>query len=402
MKLGAKTQQFNVRKSLRARDFVGAHVLSAQLLEPGTPRRKRHHASRWVVGIILGIALVGAIVTLGREFLRRSFYENPHYALDEISFQGDLPLPRSRLLEIASIRPGSNIFTLDLRGAYERLRALPEIESVELIRRVPNKLTITVQTRHAVAWIAPGAADDSSLAADSHLIDAGGFVFPETERRPEHNTLPVIYAAPGTDIAPGSIIKSREVLAALELITMLSGTRIGARFQIVSVDLSRPYCMTVRDRNRAMFLMDFENLADQIAMLETLLTYCDEHQKDIREANLMVKKNLPVVFADTPLNRDATVYEPVTLPPEPTPPAPDEADRVTPNKTQPRSDELAARTRRSDSGTRTTVKSRTRSTSTPRRAVSPARSDPTRPTGRGAYNVPLTPWVDAAKKPVRP
>ncbi len=428
MKPSAKTQPLNVRKSSRARDFIGAHVLSAQLLEPGVPRRKRHHASRWVVGIILGITVVGAAIGIGREFLRRSFYENPHYALAEISIQGDLPLPRSQLLQIADIKPGTNIFKLDLRGAYERLKALPEIESVELIRRVPNKLTITVQTRHAVAWIAPGAADDSSLAAASHLVDASGFVFPETERRPEHHTLPVIYAVPGTDIIPGSTIKSREALAALELITMLAGTRVGSRFQIVSIDLSRPYCMTVRDRSRALFLMDFENLTDQIATLETLLAYCDEHQKDIRQANLMVRKNLPVVFADTPPDSDPTIYEPVALPPEPTPPARIETEDVTQPQKQPRSEGLTTRKRNVETTKQAVTTSRSRPSPTARRLEARPRSVPANarkqmaaPTNRGriadagratstrannsaargAYNVPLTPWTGATKKPVR-
>src|SRR6185436_19395769 len=104
-----KTRPRNQRMS-NMRQRRQQHLLDVKVRS----RTATQHRNRRVLVGISKIALaIGVIVTiyLGvRESARRFFFENPDYQLSAIEVQTDGTLQRDRVLEVAELREGENIF----------------------------------------------------------------------------------------------------------------------------------------------------------------------------------------------------------------------------------------------------------------------------------------------------
>ncbi len=375
-----------------------ARALDVNVSEDLCPRRRRRKVGRWVVALILAVVGLGVLAAMGSSLVRRWFLENPDYTVAEVDVAGDGTISRSAILDTAGIRPGINIFALDLKGAHERLMALPRIRHAEILRRLPNRVTIEVETRSPVARIAPaGGDDDHSLVSEFFLADAAGVLFPETGFRQENAYLPIIYGVPDEGLASGRRLESREAVAAIQLVSMLAQTRLGARFQIFSIDLSPVYGMRVRDRHRGIYLLGFEELEGQLERLGVLLDYCDETGREPAHVNLMAQRNVPVMFA---LPGVAPVESGDSRADDSGGTAPGDADLQ--DAATPGTDARDASTDETRSVPRVSAPEsrspRPATTPPPQREATPRR-EPSNTRARGPYNAPLKPFLQTTRSP---
>src|SRR5437762_5280905 len=88
--------------------------------------------------IALVLALIAGIYVGGRFAAKRFFLDNPEYKLSAIEVQTDGTLQREQILTVADLREGENIFRVNLARVHDRLQDLPQVDEVEVLRKLPG------------------------------------------------------------------------------------------------------------------------------------------------------------------------------------------------------------------------------------------------------------------------
>ena len=265
-------------------------------------RRASHHRNRRILVILSKVALVLALcagIYYGvRTGLSRFFFDNPEYRLSTIEVQTDGTLQRDQVLKFARLREGLNIFSVNLAQIHDRLQQLPQVDDVQVERKMPNEIDIHITERKPIAWITSERAVANPFASDAaFLIDARGILMKEKKLLPEYLALPLIVGCSSEALVPGKVVDSFEAKAALELLRLTTTSFMQTRFQIREVDVSKGYCLLVTDKNHAQVMFGFDHLDAQMQRLEQFLVYSDDSHREIATVNLLVARNIPVTFA---------------------------------------------------------------------------------------------------------
>ncbi len=276
------------------------HVLDVSVRSGHFGRQRQ----RWIIGWLTKFLIVAALGTglyFGvRKTVSWVILKNPDYNVAELDVQTDGILESEQVLQTADLHRGSNIFLVNLNRAKTRIESIPEVESVQVSRQLPNRISVQISERKPVAWLstARGAATREEIVAskDSFLIDANGVLLLPHKLSPEDRYLPIIRHYTGATLTEGAQIDTEEVKAALDLLRAHQDSLVAARFQIQEIDLAKHYGLQVTDRNGTQVLFPLEEMDRQLKRLDTYLQYTDQHGQRIQTINLLVQKNVPVTY----------------------------------------------------------------------------------------------------------
>jgi len=272
------------------------YVLEVTTRSSSARRRRRLRVLTWCVRLVaLAVLGVGAYVGV-REGLDRFFFSNPDYTLRTINLELDGILGREEALETTGLREGLNIFEVDLAALDASLRRISMVRQVAIERTLPDTLSIRLESRDPVAWVAaPGESGDPSASADSLLVDVGGSLMRPRTIHPEFLHLPAIYGVSGETVVEGSRSDHdglRHALALLDAVTKFPESLLRIR----SIDASRDYRLDVVNDAHARIIFDLDDYPGQLARLQKLLLHCAETGRQLESVNLMVRRNTPVKF----------------------------------------------------------------------------------------------------------
>jgi cell division septal protein FtsQ len=290
------------------------HLLDVKLRESKERERKFRTVSGFVLKTLLFVSLVGGAWIGGKEALRRFLWENPDYFvhLEDLRFQSDGTLTREQVIAASGIVEGENIFKVDLAATRAILEKLPQVESAEVQRQLPNHMTISIAERRPVAWLTAKVEDDPTTMENSFLIDVSGTVMRTRTILPEYYHMPIISGVATGNLAPGQRVKTFEMQSALELVRLNSDS---TRFQVRNIDLAKGYCLVVTDQKRAHITFGLDHLETQLARLNRLLDAIEPTGKEIQTVNLLVERNVPVTFYNP--EGDGSAVAPPSAPPKP-------------------------------------------------------------------------------------
>jgi cell division septal protein FtsQ len=265
-------------------------------------QRASHHRNRrvlvFVSKIVLAVAICAGVYFGIREGLNRFFFQNPDYRLSTLAVQTDGTLLRDQVLRAAGVSEGLNIFSVNLAQVHDRLQKLPQVDEVQVERKMPNEIDIHITERKPIAWITSEKTVVDPFASDAaFLVDARGVLMKEKKLLPEYLALPLITGCSSEALVPGKEVDSFEAKTALELLRLTTTSFMQTRFQIRDIDVSKGYCLLVTDKNHTQVMFAFENLEEQMKRLEQLLVYADDSHREMATANLLVARNIPVTFA---------------------------------------------------------------------------------------------------------
>jgi hypothetical protein len=291
----ARNQRFSNRRQRRQQHLLDVKVRS---------RKAVQHRNRRILiffsKLMLLIAIIGGVYFGGQTVAKRFFFENPDYRLTMIDMRTDGTLQREQILETTGVKEGENIFHVNLARVHDRLQQLPQVDEVQVIRKLPNEIDIKIAERKPIAWITSEKQIADPFASDAaFLVDARGVLMKEKQLLPEYLGLPLISGCASESLEPGGTIESFEGRAALQLLSLSTRSFMQTRFQIREIDLSKGYCLLVTDKNHTQVTFGFENLETQIQRLEKFLVYCDDSKQELATVNLMVQRNIPVTFTKT-------------------------------------------------------------------------------------------------------
>ena len=265
-------------------------------------RTAAQYRNRRVLVFFAKLALVAAIIAgvyIGaRQGAKRFFLENRDYQLTRIEVESDGTLQREQILQTASLHEGENIFAVNLARVHDRLQQLPQVDEVQVVRKLPAEIDIKIVERKPIAWITGEKQIADPFASDAaFLVDARGVLMKEKKLLPEYLGLPLILGCASESLEPGKIVESSEAKAALDLLRLGTRSFMQTRFQIREIDVSKGYCLVVTDKNHTRVTFGFDNLDTQLQRLEQFLIYSDDAHRELATVNLVVQRNIPVTFS---------------------------------------------------------------------------------------------------------
>ena len=279
------------------------HVLDVSVRTTHAARQRRSRLFG-VVSKLLLIVGVGAGLYFGvRKGIALLLLKNPEYNLSVLNVETDGVLTPEAVVEACDLHKGANIFLINLNRAKARVEALPQVEKAQVTRQLPNRITIQVNERKPIAWVAPEHAGTSRSeivkAPGAYLIDAHSILLPAQSPSPQDEYLPVIRNYHGLRSA-GQEAEGEEIKAALDLLHAQQDSMIAARFQIQDIDLSKQFGLEVTDRNGLQVLFGLDDMDRQLKRLDVDLQVLDQSPQKPQTINLLVQKNVPVTFVTEP------------------------------------------------------------------------------------------------------
>ncbi|MBI4247091.1 MAG: FtsQ-type POTRA domain-containing protein [Candidatus Rokubacteria bacterium] len=251
------------RSALLGRQRVGR----VRRPRPGRARRWRRRLT--VTALTLGV--LG-----GAGFGVRWLLTSPRFAVTGVEVRGASRVPVELILATSGIQPGTSLWRIDPTAVAGRLQALPEIRRAELIRELPNRVTILVEERRPFTLVA---------SARLHWLDEEGRLIgdaPEAVAPP----VPVISGLSEDELAAMRTDPSPRARAAVALIRSLlrGGSALAA--EISEIDMSRrdgPVLYTVDGIEVRLGTEDWD---ERLARLEGVLAQVTGQGEEVRAIDL--------------------------------------------------------------------------------------------------------------------
>ena len=257
---------------------------------------------RWLSAIAAVVAVTGltgyGVYRMVKFTAARLVYENPRFAITEITADTDGGLTKQQILNLAGVAVGQNILSIDLAQVQRNLEAVPVIRCVEVRRVMPAKLLIRVNERIAVARLK--AADAQVL-----FIDRAGMVMTPirfhdgTVIQPQApGTLPVLTGVALVDVRVGKQVQSEQIYRALELLDKVQQAAAGSMMEIATVDLAKPRHLTLTTKQNTQVKFDVTGFQQQMRRLSAIMTWAAQRQKLVTAVDLTVARGVPVAFSN--------------------------------------------------------------------------------------------------------
>jgi cell division protein FtsQ len=253
------------RSAIIGRQRVGR---AAQRARRPAPVRRRGH--RLLLAALVLAALVGPALGV------RWALTTPRFAVGAVEVRGASRVPVERILAAAAIPPGTNLWRIDPTAAAARVQALAGIRRAELIRELPNRVTVVVEERRPFTLVHGGRL---------HWLDEEGWLLGE-ESQAVAPTVPVISGLTEEEVATMRTQPSPKARAAIALIRSLLRTGSPLAAEISEIDMSRregPVLYTVDGIEVRLGNEDWE---ERLARLEGVLAQVASQEGAVRSIDL--------------------------------------------------------------------------------------------------------------------
>src|SRR3954467_8397499 len=301
MRIARKSSRPRNQRVSNTRQRRQQHLLDVKVRSRTATQHRNRRIMVGISKVALTIVIIAAIYLGVREGARRFFFENPEYRLRAIEVQTDGTLLRDHVIQVADLHESENIFRVDLASVHDKLQQLPQVDEVQVVRKLPGEIDIKITERKPIAWITSAKTISDPFDSDSaFLVDARGVLMKQKKLLPEYLGLPLISGCASEPLEAGKIVETPEARAALELLRMSTRSFMQTRFQIREIDVSKGYCLLVTDKNHSRVTFGFDNLDAQLQRLEQFLVYSDDTKQELTTVNLLVQRNIPVTFGKSP------------------------------------------------------------------------------------------------------
>jgi cell division septal protein FtsQ len=231
---------------------AGQRVGRVRRRRPGRPRR-------WLraLGALAVAASAAAAVALAAHWALTS----PRFAVTAVEVRGASRVPPQRILEVSGIVHGANLWRINPDHVRARLEELPEIRRADVVRELPNRVSIVVEERRPFTLV---------HAARLHWLDEEGRVLGE-EPHAVAPAVPVISGLSEEELATMRTTPTPRARAAITLIRALLRTDSALAAEISEIDMSRPEGPVLYTVDGVEVRLGNEDWDERLARLEGVL-----------------------------------------------------------------------------------------------------------------------------------
>ncbi len=196
-----------------------------------------------------------------------------YFEIKQIAVRGVKELTEKDILEMANIKPRSNILAVNADAVASRIAANPWVKHIYIGRELPDRLVLDVRERKPVALIKEGGS--------LYLIDGGGFVFKRLSKGDEVD-LAIIT---GVKIQPK--MKTALFAGALKLLEMLAASdQYGFLGTVSEVHVDDVFGLSILTDQGLHLKLGRENFAGKLNQLKIVLA--DLEKRGMKNGHLFV------------------------------------------------------------------------------------------------------------------
>jgi cell division septal protein FtsQ len=222
--------------------------------------------------IVLLLAVIPAAGGMGGWW----FLTSPRFAVNSVDVRGARLVSTDRILAAAQIPPGRSVFLLDPHRIARQVEALPEVQRAEVIRELPNRVTVVVEERKPFTLVHAGRL---------HWIDESGHVLGRETQAVTPPT-PVISGLSEAELLSVGAAPNGKARDALRLIRALLRSGSALASEISEIDMGYgdgPVLYTV---NGVEVRLGAEDWEERLARLEGVLAQQTARDGHIRTVDL--------------------------------------------------------------------------------------------------------------------
>lgn len=235
-----------------------ATAVAGQRLPRARRRPRRRVRWRWVLGAAaLCVGTAAAVLVAGHWALT-----TPRFSVVAVEVRGASRVPAHRVLEVSGIVRGTNLWRVDPDQVRGRLEALPEIRRADVVRELPNRVSILVEERRPFTLV---------HAARLHWLDEDGRLLGE-ESHAVAPEVPVISGLSEDELATMRTTPGPRARAAIALIRALLRTGSALAAEISEIDMSRAEGPVLYTVDGVEVRLGSEEWEERLARLEGVLT----------------------------------------------------------------------------------------------------------------------------------
>jgi cell division septal protein FtsQ len=199
------------------------------------------------------------------------------------------------------VRPGQNLWSLDLMRVKRDLEMYSPIAGVSVERVLPDILRISVTERQPVAQaFSLQPRRGGGFNAAPHDFDETGVVLRPLDPAwrltpaPANALLPTLTGVPPGDLNPGHQAESPQVLAALRLLTQLDRSPMAGLVELQSIDVASPEILEATTSQGAHVTFSLDQFDVQLRRWRAIYNHGQEQGKAIATLDLSISNHLPV------------------------------------------------------------------------------------------------------------
>jgi cell division septal protein FtsQ len=261
------------------------------------------------LAVFTAMALIFFFGWRGGEWALDEFvYSNEAFALERMDIQTDGIIPLDLLKRWSGVKPGDNLLALDLGRVKRDLELVPLIEFASVERILPHDLKVRVTEREPVAqiFVIPNSASSASQAPVLFQLDASGYAMIPLANsiagsREGSDWLPTLTGLKSSELLPGRKVESKEVQAALALITRFEKSPMFGLADIRSIDVSVPQILQARTGQGGEVTLNMGNLDNQLRRWRLIHDLGHRTNKTIASLDLAVSNYVPVQWLEASL-----------------------------------------------------------------------------------------------------
>jgi cell division protein FtsQ len=254
----------------------GDHGRSVAVAGQRVGRVRRHPPARrvrwtWLLGATAAAAGVVTVVVVTFHWALTS----PRFAVTAVEVRGASRVPPQRVLEVSGIVHGANLWRINPQHVRARLEELPEIRRADVVRELPNRVSIVVEERRPFTLVHAGRL---------HWLDEEGRVLGE-ETHAVVPDVPLISGLTEDELTSMRTAPGPRVRAAITLIRALLRTGSTLAAEISEIDMSRPEGPVLYTVDGVEVRLGSEEWEERLARLEGVLAQVateDVHGVDLR------------------------------------------------------------------------------------------------------------------------
>lgn len=228
---------------------------------------------------------LGALAAGGSFFLHW-LSTSPRFAVTRVEVRGAGRLAESELLAAAGVSPGQNLLRVNPEVVAARLEGLPGIRRVQVIRELPDRVTLVMEERQPFTL--------ASMGGRLHWLDEGGALL-AMEPRAVNPGLPLLSGLSAAELGSGRNPASDRAVASLGLLRTLLRSRSPLLPRLSEIDASRSDGWVFYTVEGTEIRLGSERWEEQLARLEGLLDQISSRKEpaeyvDLRFKDLVVFK----------------------------------------------------------------------------------------------------------------
>ncbi len=262
-----------------------------------TERRRRNQ--KLFLYLAEAVLLAGFLAFLwfgGRALVNRLLFENRQYRVAVVEVNTDGLMSREEAMATAGVQLGVNIFSLNIDAGQRALQSIPEVKQALVERIPPDKVTIHLEARKPVAWIAPhDTGEDPSVMDTACLVDGDAVMIKPQSFDSRLVLLPVIYGVPTEQWSPGTALDLPGLRPALELFTR-ARERTEPEVLLRAADISKGWCILAWGDPQTRFTFGLTDLSVQLDRLQFILLHTAQTSRKLATVNLIPARNTPVTY----------------------------------------------------------------------------------------------------------